>query len=161
MVFMDTHTGLAMYSVHAGLTIVLVSWARGGQLGRRGKGYQVDQPFPYQCSCPRVRHGSLQEKNPQQPSIAAYSLARRRALPCSACLYRACGRNFKSVMASMQCVLEFPLACGIGAGTPVRIRGVPVGSVLTVNPSLEKVEVLIEVSHHPACITTVSIDSAS
>jgi ABC-type transporter Mla subunit MlaD len=42
-------------------------------------------------------------------------------------------------------VLEFPLACGITVGTPVRIRGVPVGSVLTVNPSLEKVEVLVEV----------------
>ena len=28
----------------------------------------------------------------------------------------------------------------------MRIRGVPVGSVLTVNPSLEKVEVLVEVS---------------
>ena len=51
-------------------------------------------------------------------------------------------------MAPAQCVLEFPLACGIGVGTPVRIRGVPVGSVLTVNPSLEKVEVLIEVNNH-------------
>ena len=45
----------------------------------------------------------------------------------------------------LQCVLEFPLACGITVGTPVRIRGVPVGSVLSVNPSLEKVEVLVEV----------------
>lgn len=47
---------------------------------------------------------------------------------------------------ALQCVLEFPLACGIGVGTPVRIRGVPVGSVLNVNPSLEKVEVLVDVS---------------
>lgn len=44
-----------------------------------------------------------------------------------------------------QCVLEFPLACGITVGTPVRIRGVPVGSVLAVHPSLERVEVLAEV----------------
>ena len=49
----------------------------------------------------------------------------------------------------VQCVLEFPLACGITVGTPVRIRGVPVGSVLSVNPSLEKVEVLVEVRLHP------------
>jgi ABC-type transporter Mla subunit MlaD len=46
-------------------------------------------------------------------------------------------------------VLEFPLACGITVGTPVRIRGVPVGSVLSVNPSLEKVEVLVEVRYSP------------
>ena len=46
-----------------------------------------------------------------------------------------------------QCVLEFPLACGITVGTPVRIRGVPVGSVLAVHPSLERVEVLAEVRH--------------
>lgn len=55
-------------------------------------------------------------------------------------------------MAFLQCVLEFPLACGIGVGTPVRIRGVPVGSVLTVNPSLEKVEVLIDVSDHTSTL---------
>ena len=51
----------------------------------------------------------------------------------------------KELHARVQCVLEFPLACGITVGTPVRIRGVPVGSVLSVNPSLEKVEVLVEV----------------
>ena len=42
-------------------------------------------------------------------------------------------------------MLEFPLACGITVGTPVRIRGVPIGSVLNLNASLEKVEVLTEV----------------
>lgn len=31
------------------------------------------------------------------------------------------------------------MACGITVGTPVRIRGVPVGGVLSVQPSLEKV----------------------
>jgi ABC-type transporter Mla subunit MlaD len=31
------------------------------------------------------------------------------------------------------------VACGITVGTPVRIRGVPVGTVLSVQPSLEKV----------------------
>jgi hypothetical protein len=56
-------------------------------------------------------------------------------------------------------VLEFPLACGITAGTPVRIRGVPVGSVLTVNPSLEKVEVLVEV--RCAALLTLSAADAT
>lgn len=37
---------------------MLTSWARGGQLGRRGKGYQVYQPFHYQCSDHCIKHGS-------------------------------------------------------------------------------------------------------
>ncbi|CAL8471566.1 g11108 [Coccomyxa elongata] len=82
MSFMEGGVGLFVFA-GVGLAIVLISWARGGQLGRRGKGYQ--------------------------------------------------------------CVLEFPLACGITVGTPVRIRGVPIGSVLSLNASLEKVEVLTEV----------------
>mmetsp|Transcript_9400 Transcript_9400/g.25453 ORF Transcript_9400/g.25453 Transcript_9400/m.25453 type:complete len:368 (-) Transcript_9400:142-1245(-) len=65
-----------------GFAFMLISWARGGQLGRRGQGYQA--------------------------------------------------------------ILEFPQACGISVGTPVRIRGVPVGGVLSVQPSLEKVDVLVE-----------------
>jgi len=66
-----------------GFLFVLITWARGGKLGRRGR--------PYQC------------------------------------------------------VIEFPLACGISVGTPVRIRGVPVGSVLSVESSLESVAVLAEI----------------
>lgn len=56
---------------------MLIAWARGGQLGRRGQGYQA--------------------------------------------------------------ILEFPDACGITVGTPVRIRGVQVGGVLAVQPSLQQV----------------------
>ena len=41
MPFMDAHPLRHTINACAGLTIVLVSWARGGQLGRRGKGYQV------------------------------------------------------------------------------------------------------------------------
>lgn len=41
--------------------------------------------------------------------------------------------------------IEFPLACGITVGTPVRIRGVAVGSVHNVKPSLDRVDVLCEV----------------
>ena len=58
----------------------------------------------------------------------------------------------------LQCVLEFPLACGISVGTPVCIRGVPVGSVLNVNPSLEKVEVLVDVS---GLLSLLSLGDAS
>ena len=41
--------------------------------------------------------------------------------------------------------IELPMACGITIGTPVRIRGVQVGQVLNVKPSLERVDVLCEV----------------
>ncbi|KAG1663370.1 hypothetical protein FOA52_007107 [Chlamydomonas sp. UWO 241] len=40
--------------------------------------------------------------------------------------------------------VELPLACGVTIGTPVRIRGVQVGQVLNVRPSLEKVDVLCQ-----------------
>jgi len=66
-----------------GFVLVLITWARGGRLGRGGR--------PYRC------------------------------------------------------VLRFPLACGIGVGTPVRIRGVPVGSVVGVEASLDAVSVLAEI----------------
>ena len=42
--------------------------------------------------------------------------------------------------------IELPIACGITIGTPVRIRGVQVGQVLHVKPSLERVDVLCEVN---------------
>jgi ABC-type transporter Mla subunit MlaD len=45
---------------------------------------------------------------------------------------------------SYQAFIEFPVACGIQVGTNVRIRGVKAGTVLSVQPSLEKVEVLVE-----------------
>jgi len=42
--------------------------------------------------------------------------------------------------------LEFPLACGITVGTPVRVRGVQVGAVVAVTPSLAKVDVVAEIA---------------
>ncbi|XP_029130912.1 protein TRIGALACTOSYLDIACYLGLYCEROL 2, chloroplastic isoform X3 [Cajanus cajan] len=40
---------------------------------------------------------------------------------------------------------EFAQACGISKGTPVRIRGVNVGNVIGVNPSLKSIEAVVEV----------------
>lgn len=82
-----------------GFALMLITWARGGQLGRRGQGYQA--------------------------------------------------------------ILEFPVACGISVGTPVRIRGVPVGAVLGVQPSLEKVEVLVEIRDSATVIPRNSLIEAN
>lgn len=42
-------------------------------------------------------------------------------------------------------IFEFDRACGISIGTPVRIRGVNVGNVVSVNPSLRSIEAAVEV----------------
>lgn len=82
-----------------GFALMLISWARGGQLGRRGQGYQA--------------------------------------------------------------ILEFPVACGISVGTPVRIRGVPIGGVLNVQPSLERVDVLVEIKDTTTVIPRNSLIEAN
>ena len=48
-----------------------------------------------------------------------------------------------------QAVFEFAQACGIRTGTPVRIRGVNVGNVIRINPSLKSIETVVEVSLTP------------
>jgi hypothetical protein len=70
------------------------------------------------------------------------------------------GQLFKS-RRGYQAVLEFPLACGIATGTPVRIRGVPVGSVLSVQPSLEQVNVLVEINDPSTVIPRNSLIQAN
>ena len=44
-----------------------------------------------------------------------------------------------------QAIVEFDQACGITVGTPVRIRGVDIGNVVGVKPSLERIDVVVEV----------------
>ncbi|OVA16499.1 Mammalian cell entry-related [Macleaya cordata] len=55
------------------------------------------------------------------------------------------GFQLRSRMRKYQAVLEFSQACGICMGTPVRIRGVTVGNVIRLNPSLKSIEAVIEV----------------
>ena len=50
-------------------------------------------------------------------------------------------------------VFEFAQACGISTGTPVRIRGVTVGIVVRVNPSLRYIEAVVEVCFIPFFLT--------
>lgn len=57
--------------------------------------------------------------------------------------------------------IEFPQACGITVGTPVRIRGVQIGSVLDVKPSLERVDVLVEVNDAASVIPRNSLIEAN
>lgn len=56
------------------------------------------------------------------------------------------GIQIRSKFRKYSAVFEFPQASGICTGTPVRIRGVNVGNVIRVNPSLRNVEAVVEVS---------------
>lgn len=55
------------------------------------------------------------------------------------------GFQLRSRSKKYQAVVEFSQACGITVGTPVRIRGFTVGSVVRVKPSLEKIDATIQV----------------
>ena len=55
------------------------------------------------------------------------------------------GSQLRSKFRKYLAVFEFEQACGICTGTPVRIRGVNVGSVIRVNPSLNSIEAVVEV----------------
>ena len=70
------------------------------------------------------------------------------------------GLNFNKLR-SYQAFVEFPFACGIQVGTTVRVRGVKVGNVLSVRPSLEKVEVLIEMDDDGIVIPRNSLVEAN
>ncbi|GAB2277367.1 Protein TRIGALACTOSYLDIACYLGLYCEROL 2, chloroplastic [Dionaea muscipula] len=55
------------------------------------------------------------------------------------------GFQIRSKFRKYLAVFEFTQACGICTGTPVRIRGVNVGNVIRVNPSLKSIEAVVEV----------------
>ncbi|KAI3950127.1 hypothetical protein MKW98_008572 [Papaver atlanticum] len=55
------------------------------------------------------------------------------------------GFQMRSRFRKYQAVLQFTEACGISTGTAVRIRGVTVGSVIRLNPSLKSIDAVIEV----------------
>lgn len=56
------------------------------------------------------------------------------------------GFQLRSKFNKYLAVFEFDQACGISTGTPVRIRGINVGNVVRINPSLRNIEALVEVS---------------
>ncbi|PSS11312.1 Protein TRIGALACTOSYLDIACYLGLYCEROL 2 like [Actinidia chinensis var. chinensis] len=55
------------------------------------------------------------------------------------------GFQLRSKFRKYLAVFEFAQACGLCTGTPVRIRGVTVGNVIRVNPSLKSIEAVVEV----------------
>ncbi|GMY32577.1 protein TRIGALACTOSYLDIACYLGLYCEROL 2, chloroplastic-like [Fagus crenata] len=55
------------------------------------------------------------------------------------------GFQIRSKFRKYLAVFEFAQASGISTGTPVRIRGVTVGNVIRVNPSLKSIEAVVEV----------------
>lgn len=55
------------------------------------------------------------------------------------------GFHLRSKFNKYLAVIEFDQASGICTGTPVRIRGVNVGNVVRVNPSLRNIEAIVEV----------------
>nr|KAJ0217267.1 hypothetical protein LSAT_V11C300144400 [Lactuca sativa] len=61
--------------------------------------------------------------------------------------------RFKKYLA----VFEFSQACGISTGTQVRIRGVTVGNVIRVNPSLKSIEAVVEVEDDKTIIPRNSL----
>ncbi|KAG6551149.1 hypothetical protein Mapa_007384 [Marchantia paleacea] len=54
------------------------------------------------------------------------------------------GTQLRSRSRKYEAVIEFARAQGITVGTPVRIRGVDVGSVVGVKPSLERIDVVVQ-----------------
>lgn len=56
------------------------------------------------------------------------------------------GKQIRAQTRKYSAVFEFQQAQGITVGTPVRIRGVDVGNVVQVRPSLERIDVVVELS---------------
>ncbi|KAI4313364.1 hypothetical protein L6164_026350 [Bauhinia variegata] len=67
------------------------------------------------------------------------------------------GFQMRSKFRKYTAVFEFTQACGISTGTPVRIRGVTVGNVIRVNPSLKNIEAVVEVEDDKTIIPRNSL----
>ncbi|KAM7505704.1 hypothetical protein LguiB_004608 [Lonicera macranthoides] len=67
------------------------------------------------------------------------------------------GFQLRSRFKKYVAVFEFAQACGICTGTPVRIRGVTVGNVVCVNPSLSNIEAVVEVDDEKTIIPKNSL----
>lgn len=67
------------------------------------------------------------------------------------------GYQLRSGLQKYQAVIEFSRANGICVGTPLRIRGVEVGKVIKVTPSLNSIDVFIEVSDAKVVIPRTSL----
>ncbi|CAN6442589.1 unnamed protein product [Victoria cruziana] len=67
------------------------------------------------------------------------------------------GFRLRSSLKKYEAVFEFSQACGICTGTPVRIRGVTVGTVVKVNPSLKSIDAVVEVDDEKTVIPRNSL----
>ncbi|XP_062208236.1 protein TRIGALACTOSYLDIACYLGLYCEROL 2, chloroplastic-like isoform X2 [Phragmites australis] len=67
------------------------------------------------------------------------------------------GFQLRSRFRKYQTVFEFTQACGICVGTPVRIRGVTVGSVVRVDSSLRSIDAVVEVEDDKIIIPRNSV----
>jgi len=67
------------------------------------------------------------------------------------------GFQLRSRFRKYNTVFEFTQACGICVGTPVRIRGVTVGSVVRVDSSLRSIDALVEVEDDKIIIPRNSV----
>ncbi|XP_028798254.1 protein TRIGALACTOSYLDIACYLGLYCEROL 2, chloroplastic-like isoform X1 [Neltuma alba] len=67
------------------------------------------------------------------------------------------GFQIRSKFRKYTAVFEFAQACGLSTGTPVRIRGVTVGNVIRVNPSLESIEAVVEIEDDKTIIPRNSL----
>ncbi|KAJ7980672.1 protein TRIGALACTOSYLDIACYLGLYCEROL 2, chloroplastic-like [Quillaja saponaria] len=67
------------------------------------------------------------------------------------------GFQIRSKFRKYTAVFDFSQACGMCTGTPVRIRGVTVGNVIRVNPSLKSIEAVVEVEDDKTIIPQNSL----
>ncbi|XP_027341326.1 protein TRIGALACTOSYLDIACYLGLYCEROL 2, chloroplastic isoform X1 [Abrus precatorius] len=67
------------------------------------------------------------------------------------------GFQMRSKFRKYTAMFEFDQACGICTGTPVRIRGVTVGDVIRVNPSLRSIEAVVEIEDDKTIIPRNSL----